>query len=181
MGASSRIVSAAMRHASRIAAFAVACSSIFTLSACGSKDVGLAEGDPLYKGAKIFSQSCAGCHTLDISGTQGSAVKSSDKEKSDGPNFNQRRETKANILYALRNGGFSGKIMPQNIVTGEDADAVATFLAKYAGVNAANPAAPVRSSSPAEATKTETPADAASSGAAESESTADTEAGTGGE
>jgi hypothetical protein len=37
------------------------------------------------------------------------------------------------VLYAIRNGGFSGAIMPANIVVGEDADAVADFLAKYSG------------------------------------------------
>ena len=37
------------------------------------------------------------------------------------------------MLFAIRNGGFSGAIMPANIVTGEEADAVATFLEKYSG------------------------------------------------
>ncbi len=38
-----------------------------------------------------------------------------------------------NVLYAIRNGGYSGAIMPQNIVVGEDAQAVAEFVAEYAG------------------------------------------------
>ena len=50
-----------------------------------------------------------------------------------GPNFNTRHETPDNVLYALRNGGFSGAIMPENIVVGKDADDVAAFLSKYAG------------------------------------------------
>ena len=37
------------------------------------------------------------------------------------------------MLYAIRNGGFSGAIMPENIVVGQDAEEVAEFLAKYAG------------------------------------------------
>jgi hypothetical protein len=37
------------------------------------------------------------------------------------------------VLFAIRNGGFSGAIMPANIVTGEDAEAVATFLDQYSG------------------------------------------------
>ena len=36
-----------------------------------------------------------------------------------GPNLDYRRETKDQVLYAIRNGGFSGAIMPQNIVVGE--------------------------------------------------------------
>ena len=37
------------------------------------------------------------------------------------------------MLFAIRNGGFSGAIMPANIVVGEEADAVAEFLEKYSG------------------------------------------------
>lgn len=131
-----------MRTAVRFAASAVACSSLLALSACGSQQIGIAKSSPYYKGAELFDQRCSGCHTLDIVGAHGSSVKSSDKEPSDGPNFNQRKETRENVLYALRNGGFSGAIMPQNLATGEDAEAIADFLAKYAGRDAKNPAAP---------------------------------------
>jgi hypothetical protein len=41
------------------------------------------------------------------------------------------------VLFAIRNGGFSGAIMPANIVVGEEAEAVADFLAKYSGQKAA--------------------------------------------
>ena len=44
---------------------------------------------------------------------------SRDRERTDGPNFNIRRECVEHVLYAIRNGGFSGAIMPQNIVVGE--------------------------------------------------------------
>lgn len=140
-----------MRHAARIAAFALGCSSIFALSACGSEEVALKQDDPNYKGAEIFAQRCAGCHTLDVAGAHGSSTKASDKEISDGPNFNQRTETVANVLYALENGGFSGKIMPPNLVTGEEAQAVAEFLAKYAGREAKLPPGPTPTSPDEEA------------------------------
>ena len=39
-----------------------------------------------------------------------------------------RQETPDNVLYAIRNGGFSGAIMPENIVVGKDAEDVAAFL-----------------------------------------------------
>lgn len=131
-----------MRHAARFAAFAFGCSSLFALSACGSQEIGIAKSSPYYKGAALFDQRCSGCHSLDIVGAHGSAVKASDKEPSDGPNFNQRHETQQNVLYALRNGGFSGAIMPQNLATGADAQALAMFLAKYAGAKAKSPVAP---------------------------------------
>jgi mono/diheme cytochrome c family protein len=100
---------------------------------CGSQGVSVAKDDPNRTGAELFAQDCAGCHTLDVAGAQGSATKVRDRERVDGPNFNTRREEVDQVLYAIRNGGFSGAIMPQNIVVGEDAQKVAEFLAKYAG------------------------------------------------
>jgi mono/diheme cytochrome c family protein len=88
------------------------------------------------RGAQLFSERCAGCHTLEAAGTEGSNV----KERVAGPNLNARRETKEQVLYAIRNGGFSGAIMPQNVVVGEDAEAVAEFVAEYAGKDATAPA-----------------------------------------
>jgi hypothetical protein len=54
-----------------------------------------------------------------------------------GPNLDQRKETKQDVLFAIRNGGFSGAIMPANVVTGRDATEVAQFVSKYAGEAAA--------------------------------------------
>lgn len=44
-----------------------------------------------------------------------------------------RKVGREDALYAIRNGGFSGAIMPANIVVGEDANKVAEFLAEYSG------------------------------------------------
>jgi mono/diheme cytochrome c family protein len=87
------------------------------------------------RGATLFAERCAGCHTLEAAGTEGS----NPDERVAGPNFNNRRETKSQVLYAIRNGGFSGSIMPQNIVVGEDAEAVAEFVAQSAGKSAEGP------------------------------------------
>jgi mono/diheme cytochrome c family protein len=90
--------------------------------------------DPEYQaGAKLFVERCSGCHNLGIVGAEGGALKVKDRERVDGPNFNVRKEDVDGVLYAIRNGGFSGAIMPQDIVVGKEADAVAAFLAKYAG------------------------------------------------
>ena len=108
-----------------------------TLAACGSEEIKLDSGDQanarIKQGAQIFSDRCAGCHTLSEAGAQGSAYNVHDRERVDGPNFNTRNETPDNVLYAIRNGGFSGAIMPENIVVGKDAEDVAAFLSKYAG------------------------------------------------
>jgi len=106
------------------------------VTACGSEDISptVKKDDPaIARGADLFAERCAGCHTLDVVGAQGGATEIKDRERVDGPNFNVRRETPQSVLYAIRNGGFSGAIMPENIVVGREADDVAAFLSKYAG------------------------------------------------
>jgi mono/diheme cytochrome c family protein len=89
---------------------------------------------PQYQaGAKLFVERCSGCHSMGIVGAEGGALKVKDRERVDGPNFNVRKEDRDSVLYAIRNGGFSGAIMPQDIVVGKEAEQVADFLAKYAG------------------------------------------------
>jgi mono/diheme cytochrome c family protein len=90
--------------------------------------------EPQYEaGAKLFVERCSGCHNLGVVGAEGGALQVKDRERVDGPNFNVRHEDVQSVLYALRNGGFSGAIMPQDIVVGKDAQQVAEFLAHYAG------------------------------------------------
>jgi mono/diheme cytochrome c family protein len=106
-----------------------------TLVACGSE--GISVHDPnadIQHGAVLFAQRCSGCHNLDVVGAQGGAQQVKDRERTDGPNFNVRKEDVNSVLYALRNGGFSGAIMPENIVVGKEANDVAAFLAKYSGL-----------------------------------------------
>jgi mono/diheme cytochrome c family protein len=105
------------------------------LAACG-KSIKVPESDTrLHQGAVLFNLRCSGCHTLDAAATSGSKSKREIKggERTNGPNFNVRKEDKESVLFAIRNGGFSGAIMPANIVVGEDAQKVAEFLAAYAG------------------------------------------------
>ena len=111
---------------------------------CGEESIELDEGESerIRSGAIIFNDKCSGCHTLESAGTQGSAVNVRDRERTDGPNFNTRPETCDAILYAIRNGGFSGAIMPENIVVGDEARKVAEYLAKYAGRDAEKPVSP---------------------------------------
>jgi mono/diheme cytochrome c family protein len=118
-----------------LAATAIVAAGL-TATACGSEGISQkVESDKpnIANGAKLFAARCSGCHTMDIAGTQGGATKVHDRERPDGPNFNVRRETSDSVLYAIRNGGFSGAIMPENIVVGREANDVAAFLSKYAG------------------------------------------------
>jgi cytochrome c551 len=114
-----------------IAACLVAAASFG--AGCGPSSVKLAEDDPNHDGAVIFAERCGSCHTLDAAGTQGSTFDVADREREDGPNFNDRKENVEDVVFAIQNGGFSGAIMPENIVTGDEMRQVAEFLAKYAG------------------------------------------------
>ena len=109
--------------------FACAC----VLGACGSQGVQIAKDSPYHRGAVLFRDHCSGCHTLSLVGAQGSATSIANRVKTNGPNFNIRKENAEQVLYAIRNGGFSGAIMPENIVVGKEAQEVAAFLAQYSG------------------------------------------------
>jgi mono/diheme cytochrome c family protein len=110
------------------------------LAACGSESISLEDGDTVNeRGAQLFLDRCSGCHTLAAAGSVGSANRAM---RNQGPNLDERVETEEDVLYAIRNGGFSGALMPQNIVTGEDAQAVAKFVADYAGDEVDRPPQP---------------------------------------
>jgi mono/diheme cytochrome c family protein len=126
----------------------IAVAVLATAAGCGTKGVQVPDNDPNHEGAVIFSERCAGCHTLSAAGTEGSANRS---ERVQGPNLNQRPETMNDVIYAIRNGGFSGAIMPQNIVVGPDAEKVAAFVAKYAGQDVSAQPAPATTTTKAAA------------------------------
>ncbi len=119
-----------------VAPLAALLVAALALSACGSQGVSVSKSSPYYRGAVLFREHCSGCHTLSVVGAQGSATSIKDRVRTSGPNFNIRKEQPEQVLYAIRNGGFSGAIMPENIVVGDDAKAIADFLAKYSGSQA---------------------------------------------
>ena len=129
----------------RLLSIATATGVAALLAACGSQGISVSKDDPAHRGAVLFSERCSGCHTLTAAGTQGSANR---ELRNQGPNLDQRTETEADVLFAIRNGGFSGAIMPQNIVVGREARAVADFVAEYAGSEVNRPTAPGESTTP---------------------------------
>jgi len=118
-----------------VAATALLCAA-GALSACGSQGISVAKTNPYHKGAVLFRDHCSGCHTLSAVGAEGSATSIKDRLRTNGPNFNIRKENVEQVLYAIRNGGFSGAIMPENLVVGEEAQDIAKFLAAYSGKQA---------------------------------------------
>jgi mono/diheme cytochrome c family protein len=119
----------------RVFAIGVSVAVALVATACGTEQITVPKSKgALYEGATLFNQRCSGCHTLSYAATQGSAVNVRTAEYNNGPNFNIRCERPvARVLYAIENGGFSGAIMPQNIVVGPEAMEVAKFVATYAG------------------------------------------------
>jgi len=74
-------------------------------------------------GKQIFTSSCGTCHTLADAGTSGRV----------GPVLDQVKPSKALVLSALKKGGLGSGTMPANIVTGKDAQDVATYVSTVAG------------------------------------------------
>ena len=118
------------------------CATAMALTACGEEAITVAKSDPAYPAAVLFNEKCSGCHTFNPAGAEGSTYKVATRENKDGPNFNERQESVEDVLYAIQNGGFSSGPMPQNILTGEDAQAVAEYVAKYSGFDAERPPSP---------------------------------------
>ena len=112
---------------------AIGVIAALAVSACSSQSIKLAKDSPYRQGAQLFLTHCSGCHSLALVGADGSASSVQGRLRTQAPNFNFRKEGYACVLYAIENGGFSGEIMPQDIVVGPQAKAVARFLAKFAG------------------------------------------------
>jgi mono/diheme cytochrome c family protein len=115
-----------------LAALAIAASA-GGIAACGEQGISASLPQDQRHAAEIFYERCSGCHTISVAGTEGSSTNIRTREYKDGPNFNQRKVTENCALYAIRNGGFSSGPMPQDILVGEDAVAVAKFLAAQSG------------------------------------------------
>ena len=123
----------------KIASLTLAAALAVGGTACGTRNVNLDKQDQsnasVKNGANLFAERCSGCHTINSAGARGSkpSKQRAAGERTNGPNFNVRKEKRNDILYAIENGGFSGAIMPANVVVGSDAQDVANYLTKYAG------------------------------------------------
>ena len=103
------------------------------VAACGGEVKVPEQQADLRRGAELFRDRCSGCHSLDAANSHGSKPPGQLQggERTNGPNFNVRKVQRDDALFAIRNGGFSGAVMPANIVVGKDAQDVAAFLARY--------------------------------------------------
>jgi predicted metalloprotease len=121
-------------------AVAVLAAGAAVAGGCGSSGDDAQQGTAttqLARGRTLFAERCSGCHTLAAAGARGSATDPHRQERTDGVNFDQRKVDEQDVLSAIRNGGFASKIMPAGIVSGDDAEAVAAFVAAHSGTKAA--------------------------------------------
>jgi cytochrome c553 len=80
--------------------------------------------DHVREGKQFFTESCAACHTLGAVNARGVT----------GPDLdNIGTLTPQRVLSAIKIGGTGQMRMPANLLQGEDAQAVANFVARVAG------------------------------------------------
>lgn len=75
------------------------------------------------EGAKLFTASCASCHTLSAAGATGTT----------GPNLDDLQPDAATVEQAIANGGSGSGLMPANLYSGAEAQQVAEYVASSAG------------------------------------------------
>lgn len=76
------------------------------------------------EGKQLFIQNCKSCHTLEAVQAHGVT----------GPNLDELAPLdKQRVVNAIKRGGTGTGRMPPNLLEGEDADAVATYVAAVAG------------------------------------------------
>jgi mono/diheme cytochrome c family protein len=119
----------------RAMAIAALVSVALAVTGCSDKIQVSSNQRSMHRAAEVFYQRCSGCHSLEAADAYGSAAAGNfaSQDRTNGPNFNVRHVTREDALFAIRNGGFSGAIMPANVVTGAQARRVAAFLARYSG------------------------------------------------
>jgi mono/diheme cytochrome c family protein len=116
---------------------------------CGTG--GLAAEGSASQGQPLFNEKCGGCHTLRAAGTQGQIGPNLDdafaQAREDGVGESTIREVvRRQIQYpAPADVSVAVPPMPKNLVEGDDADSVATYVASVA----ANEEAPVAAPPPA--------------------------------
>ena len=78
----------------------------------------------LERGKELFVDTCQSCHNLDATNARGVT----------GPDLDEVGDvTKERILSAIKVGGTGQRRMPANLLQGENAEAVAEYVARVAG------------------------------------------------
>jgi mono/diheme cytochrome c family protein len=147
----------------RIAAASGLAVAALIAAGCGTGGISKGKVDTAH-GKQLFVEKCGSCHTLADAGTQGKIGPNLDDAFS-GPRSQGFKESSirnivhGQILYAVSSpSGFTpgpngqeqpAQGMPRNLVTGQDAQDVAAYVASVAGVSAAGGATTTTAAAPA--------------------------------
>jgi cytochrome c2 len=110
--------------------------TVLASAGCGTGGVVEASADQT-RGKELFQERCAACHVLAAAGAQGTV--GPDLDAVFGANYEQGfaestvRQVVADQIQFAGEFGEGGPNMPQDLVTGDDVDAVAAYVAAVAG------------------------------------------------
>ena len=123
----------------RLSSALVASAALLAVGGCGS-EAHVEEASNATKGKELFVQECGGCHTLADAGTRGVIGPNLDdafhsvRVKQGFEESTIRDVVRGQIAYPTVDPPAGGEGMPANLVTGADADAVASYVAAVAGL-----------------------------------------------
>lgn len=145
----------------------VSFAAVVLLSAGCGKTVGYtkATGDKT-NGKKLFTATCASCHTLADAGSTGTIGPNLDDAFAESRRNGLGESTfvqvvRDQIAYSIETTSTGAPGMPQNIVTGQDAIDVSTYVASVAGTGQAPSPTPAPAPAP---TTTDGPAEPGAAG-----------------
>ncbi len=148
------------RRAHVLAAGAAGCLLLLLVAGCGGT-VGYSKGTgDRAKGKELFTQKCGSCHTLADAGTKGQIGPNLDyaflQSRRDGLGDDTVTQVvRGQIAYPVTRTSTGSAGMPADLVTGQDAEDVASYVAAVAGIG--SPTGPTGSAStPQPTTPTET-------------------------
>jgi cytochrome c553 len=85
----------------------------------GEEAAGGEGGGAAGEGRLVFTQTCGTCHVLQDAGTSGQI----------GPSLDDLKPNRARVLSAIENGGSGTGAMPAGLLQGQEAEAVAEYVA----------------------------------------------------
>jgi mono/diheme cytochrome c family protein len=130
------------KHRRALALCVALAGAALATAGCGTGGISSGAADRA-NGKELFVKNCGSCHTLADAGTQGKIGPNLDEafgyardDSLPGQGFSEstiRDVVRGQIAYPVREPPTGDPGMPANLVTGEDADAVAAFVAAVAG------------------------------------------------
>ena len=125
--------------AERLVSVLIALVAVLLAAGCGTGGLASPGGDTT-RGKELFKSKCGGCHTLADAGTPGKLGPNLDNAFAADRKQGFKESTILEVVYQQiqypgeKRPGDPTVQMPANLVTGDDADAVAAYVASVAGL-----------------------------------------------